>query len=202
MSEEYKSNSNKSRNGTVATPERRVTQPVVTNAVAKKKSGVKKLADAILSDDVDSIKTYVVHEVVIPMFKNAIHDIITGSADRIFGKGDTRRHGTAASRINYRDYYDRSDDRRSSYASHSRAVYEYDDIMIANRADAEAVLSAMDDMLVRYRQVRVADLYDLVHIVPPHTAWDYVWTDLSTARVERVGNEYTIRLPRPFPVDR
>lgn len=198
MSEEYKSNSNKSRN----LPERRVEKPIVSGTTIRKKTSLRTFADKMLSDDIDSLKTYIVQDIALPLIRNAIHDIITGSADRIFGRGDNRRSSTAASKINYRNYYDEREDPRDYRPSYNRSVYEYDEVLLPDRGSAEVTLDAMKDMLAHYRQVRVADLYDLAGCNIPHTAWDYIWTDLSTAHVERVGNKYRIVLPRPFPIDR
>lgn len=53
--EEYKSNSNKSREAAVTQPEKRVEKVVSGNTRVKKKSGIQKFADIFVPEDVGTL---------------------------------------------------------------------------------------------------------------------------------------------------
>ena len=82
-----------------------------------------------------------------------------------------------------------------------RTGYEYEDVVLDNRGDAEDVLLEMESILDEYHMVRVSDLYELVGITGKWTDNKYGWTDLRTARVDHVRDGYLIRLPRAKPLD-
>lgn len=197
---DYQLNSQKSKELTVR--EKRVQQPVVSGPVkVKKKSEVKKFADVFISEDVSKVKEYIFMDVLVPAVKKAISDIITNGIDMIlYGEaGRTRKPNGAADKVSYRRYYDeRRDTPRSSV---TRSTYDYDNITLATRGEAEAVLDQMQDIITDYRMVSVADLYDLVGVTGSYTDNKYGWTDIHTAEVIRVRDGYILKLPRALPID-
>ena len=54
----------------------------------------------------------------------------------------------------------------------------------------------MEELLDRFDAVSVADLFDMAGISCNYTDNKYGWTNLDSARVERVRDGYIIRLPR------
>ena len=70
------------------------------------------------------------------------------------------------------------------------------DLIIASRAEAEQVLDEMYELLDTYKQVTVADFYDMLGISSEFTDNKYGWTNLNGARVIRVRDGYRIDLPR------
>lgn len=189
--------------------ERPKVEKVVTGKVrTKKKSHVTKFADIFISEDAASVKSYVFMDVLVPAIKKAISDIVTDGIDIILygGTGHTKKRssGSNATYVAYRNYSDRDrrDDRRRD-EGYRRNRYNFDDLVLESRGEAEDVLDRMDELLDQYSQVTVADLYDLVGITGEYTDNKYGWTSLNTARVEPVrGGGYVLRLPNPMPIAR
>lgn len=203
--EDYKPNSHLSREGTNKDaediPEKKVEKVVSGSVKAKKRSGFSKFADAVIQEDAENVKSYIVMDVLIPAFKKAISDVVTNGIDMIlYGETGRSKKNSPASKISYRSYYDdRRDDRRGY--NRTRSGYDYDDVIFDNRGEAEEVLSRMDDLIATYGTVSVADLYDLVGITGNYTDNKYGWTDIRNASVVRVRDGYTIRLPRALPLN-
>ena len=201
---EYKSNSNKSKIEANDVTEHKVEKVVTGKVITKKKSGFQKFTDEFISEDAKNIKSYVFGEVLIPAIKKAISDIVTDGIDMILygesGRGGSRR--STADRVSYRNYYDRGSSRpvsdsRTTYGS----SYNYDDIVLSTRGEAEDVLSRMDELMETYGLVRVADLYDLVGITGSYTDNKYGWTNIRNAQIVHVRDGYMIKMPRAIPID-
>lgn len=208
--EECPSYSHKSREKAKADsqkPEKRVEKAIVTGgASTKKKSEIRKFADGFVSEDAANVKSYILHDVVIPAAKRILDDVIVGSL-RMFLYGDKGGSGggrTNASKVSYRSYYEReSDRRRDNGAGRVRSGFEYDDIEFEYRGDAEAVLTEMENIIEQYDIVSIADLYDLAGVSNNNPSTNrYGWTNLATAAVARTRDgKYVIKLPRAMPLN-
>lgn len=203
---EYKANSHKVReeqkreNKEVV--ERKKIEPVA-KAKTKKKSEIKKFTDVFIAEDVTSVKNYIVNDVLIPAAKKAISDIVTNGIDMILygeARGKDRRRDSG-SRVSYTKYYERDRDRDYDRRRERRSVYDYDDIILDTRREAEDVLNRMDDLIDAYGMVSVADLYDLVGVSGNYTDNKYGWTNLRNAEVRRTRDGYLIKLPKALPFD-
>lgn len=194
----YQSNSHKSKelaNETTKPEEKKKVEKIVTGTVkTKRKSGLSKMFKNIVSEDVHDIKTYLFSDIIVPTIKKTISDTV----DMILF-GGSRKSRSTASRVSYRSYYEDPRDRDVRPLASSIA-YNYDDIIVGTRGDAEAVLSQMNDILDTYKSVSVADLYDLVGLSGNYTDNKYGWTNLSTAEVVRVRDGYKLDLPRATPI--
>lgn len=175
-------------------------EKVVTGSTkSRKRSGARKLRDILIPEDMNSIKSHIVFDVIIPAGKKVLSDAL----DAVLypdGSGKRKRN---ADRVSYRDYYDR-DDRRREYRMPGRGQSEvdYDDIVFDNRGDAEVVLNAMDETIDRYGFVSIADLYDLADIsTTNYTLAKYGWTSLRNAKIIRLrsGEGFVIDFPRALP---
>jgi hypothetical protein len=102
--------------------------------------------------------------------------------------------------VSYHDYgaSSRRDDRPSS--ARSSGGYSYDDITLGSRAEAERVLSCMDELMDEYGIVRVADMYDLVGVSGEYTDNHYGWTNIRNAEIVSTRDGYRIKMPRPLPI--
>lgn len=202
---DYKANSHKVREEQKSKEVVKKDIQPVAKAKTKKKSEVKKFADVFIAEDITSVKDYIVNDVLIPAAKKAISDIITNGVDMILygeAKGrDRRRDG--GSRVSYTKYYERDRDRDRDYdrSRTRRSVYDYDDIILDTRGEAEDVLNRMDDLVDAYGMVSVADLYDLVGISGNYTDNKYGWTNLRNAEVRRTRDGYLLKLPKALPFD-
>lgn len=219
--EDYKSNSHKAKkekqqSEKETVPEKKI-QPVVKGlAKAKKKSDIRKVADALIADNIGNIKT----DFVIPTVKKALSETIRGLSDvladgvdmLLYKDGERPRRssrGGVASRIAYNSIYKSSDRRypqdprdRELRKAHSKKTFDYDDIWFETRGAAEIVLTAMEDVLSQYPTVSVGDLYDLADVsTDNYQVHKYGWTDLTSATVRKYDGGYIIQFPRAFPID-
>ena len=201
---EYKANSHKVKEEQKQEVVKKDIQPIA-QAKTKKKNEVRKFADVFIAEDVTSVKDYIINEVLIPAAKKALSDIVTNGIDMIlYGEArgrDRKRDG--GSRVSYTKYYERDRDRdyERDRGRSRRSVYDYDDIILDTRREAEDVLNRMDDLIDSYGMVSVADLYDLVGVTGNYTDNKYGWTNLRNAEVRRCRDGYLLKLPKALPFD-
>lgn len=197
--EEYRSNSHKSKqNQTDDIPEKKVEKVVSGSVKSKKKSGLQKITNVFVPEDVDNVKGYIFEDIVVP----AVKDIILDAVRAFLGVGGRSREKTsAASKISYRKYYEDRDRRDYRDITRTRTGYDFDDIILENRGEAEDVLERMDELIATYQVVSVADFYDLVGVSGNYTDNKYGWTDIRSASVVRVRDGYMIKLPKALPLN-
>lgn len=201
--EEYKSNSHKSREEQKALENReRRTAVVNSSAKIRKKSKFQEFADAFISEDVASVKSYIIMDVLIPAVKDAVSDIVKNGIDMmLFGETVKSGKNSITSKVSYERCYDRKDDRKE-VLNRTRGNFNYDNIICNSRGAAEAVLCAMDDIINRYGVVSVGDLYDLAGIsTTNYTVNKYGWTNIRSAHVVRTRDGYLLKLPRALPLN-
>ena len=202
--DDYKPNSYKfkEKQKALASSEDKKIEKVVKGTVrTKKRSGLTKITEQLVSEDVNNVKSYILTDVFIPAVKKLVYDIITdGFSMVLYGSTGAGKKKTIGSNVSYRQFYDRrDDDRRTLSTSSSR--FEYDDLIFDSRGEAEAVLNQMDVIIDTYGFVSVADLYDLADLSAPYTSNKYGWTNVSTADVARLRDGgYVIKLPRAMPI--
>lgn len=201
MSEEYKPNSHKFREGqSEALTEKKVEKVVRGKVKTKPKSGVSKITDIFISEDASNVKSYIMMDVLVPAVKKAISDIVRDGIDMIlYGESKGRRSSTTSSYVSYRDY-SRSDDRDRFRDSRTRSGYNHDDIILESRGEAEEVLTRMDELIDTYGVVSVADLYDLIGKSCEYTDNKYGWTNIRNAEPIRVRDGYMLKLPKALPI--
>lgn len=197
MDEEFKSNSHKTReNRSNTDSDKKVEKIISGSAKSKKKNGIQKITNVFVPDDVDDVRSYIIEDIVVP----AVKDIILDAVRAFLGVNSGPRGKSSSSKVSYRKYYDERDRRDSRETNRTRG-YEYDDIIIENRGEAEDVLSRMDELIESYGLVSVADLYDLVGINGNYTDNKYGWFNIRTASVVRVRDGYMIKLPKAVPLN-
>lgn len=202
MTNNYKPNSHLSKNKEKETEvKKEKLEKIVTGKVKAKKKNT--FLSLFLSEDVTDVKSYIINEVLIPTTKRAISDIVTNGIDMLLGFDTTKKRGkTNASRVSYRDYYDRDDRGRDNDRSRARTTgYSYDDIILESIREAEMVLDKLDEILEIYGLVSVADLYDIVGVTGNYTDNKYGWTDLRSATYSRVRDGYILKMPRAIPLN-
>lgn len=202
---DYKPNSRRSKELAANDAKKKKVEKIVSGKVkTKKKSEMSKFKDVFISEDAKDVKTYIFMDVLVPAAKKAISDIVRDGIDMIlYGKTSGRsgnRYSSGSSYVSYRSYSDRDrrDDR--SYRS-SRHGYDYDDIILEDRQEAEEVLERMDELLDTYEIVSVADLYDLVGKSCNYTDNKYGWTNLRNAEPVRVHDGWLLKLPKAGPIN-
>lgn len=187
---------------------KKVDKVISGTAKVKKKSEFRKFADNFISEDVDSVTSYVVKDVIIPSVIDLIEDIVVGGIRTLLrgesGRRDSRdrrtSYGGSPSYINYNRMSDRRDD-RSYRDNQTRRGYDQGSVVVNSRADAEAVIEQMDGIIETYGMVRVADLYDLVGMTSNYTDNNYGWTNIRNAEPVRLRDGgWEIRMPRAIPL--
>lgn len=203
MNEIYcKPNSHKAKAEQKEAAEKKVEKVIQGTVKVKKKSEIKKFTDVFISEDAGNVKNYIFVDVLIPALKKTVSDIVTTGIDMLlYGESGRTKRSSQASSVSYRDYYGRKrdDDRRSS--STTRTGYNYDDIILDSRGEAEDVIERMNELIDVYGQASVADLYDLVGVTGNYTDNKYGWVNLRNAEPVRVRDGYLLKLPKVVPID-
>lgn len=197
---EYTPNSHKFKAEQKEKEEREKIEKVVTGK-RKKKSELSKISNAMISEDVRNVKHHILMDVLVPACKNALSDVVTDAINMLLF-GDTKRKSSSGSRSRYYSYDTRFDSGYSrERASYQRSSYDFDDVVLDSRGEAEEILDAMNDILSRYGLVRVADMYELAGLTCDYTDNKYGWTSLRTAEIIRGRDGYGLKLPKAMPID-
>lgn len=178
--------------------ERKKAEKIVDGVVKTKKKGeARKFADLFVSEDASNVKSYILMEVVVPLVKDAIFSTV-----ETILYGESKRAGkrtSASDRVSYVSYYDRKDSR--SATTRTRTAYDFDDIILASRGEAEDVLTSLDEIIGTYGHATVSDLYDLVGLTCNYTDTKYGWMSVSRADVVRTRDGYMLKMPKAMVID-
>lgn len=185
-------------------PEDKKIEKVVTGVVkTKKKSEALKFADVFIAEDISSVGSSILNDVIIPALKKLIYDAGKNALEMsLFGggrRGDRDSHGA---QVSYRNFYD-SDRDYDRFADRPKAKlrFDFDDIHFTNRGDAERVMDELFSSVKRYGLVTVADLYEMCGLTAPFTGHNYGWMSMRGADVERGRDGYYLKLPKAQPID-
>lgn len=202
--EDYKPNSNKYKEAQKNAPKEKPKFEKVVSGTAKtkKKSEVRKFADIFISEDVKNVKSFIFMDVLVPAIKKAVYDIFTDGIDMVL-YGSTGHKKSRASRVRYDNIYNDGRNDRSREPYRPRSVYDYDEVSIPTRGEAERVLDRMTESVEVYGVVSVADLYDLVGVTSNFTDNKYGWTkhNFRGVDIRRVHDGYALNLPAAIPLD-
>ena len=171
-----------------------------------KKGPIQILFSNILADEEGSLGDYVVNDILIPVVKSTLSDIVTGSieillyGDRQGGRSSLRRD-RGRSYTSYSSLYQRPDDRDRRYGRRPSRGTRVEDVIFESRADAEEVLIQLADLLGEYGLVSMAEFYELSGMPVTYADRNHGWTDLRNAYVERYRDGYLIKFPRSRPLD-
>ena len=196
----------KAASATPATEEKRVTK-VVKRPVKTKKNEVRKFADIFISEDISNVKSYIFMDVLVPAIKKAIYDIVTNGIDMfLYGGNAKSKSNSSGVKVSYQGFYGQKNNNnnngsRGSENVKSRNGFEYEDIIFENSGEAETVKQQMQSVIGRYGFITVSDLYDMVDLPAPYTSQKYGWMDVSNSEVKRERDGYSLKLPRPVPID-
>ena len=141
METNYPSNAHKNEKRELkpSKDEKKIEKAISGTATVKKKGAAKKFSDVFISEDAHNVGEYVLTDVIVPFTKKLISEAITTAIDiLLYGDKGRGKGSSIASRYGYRDYgkaYDR--DRRDISPSRNRSGYNYDDIYLESRGEAE-----------------------------------------------------------------
>ena len=198
----------KKKDAVVVSGEKKFASVVTKAPTVKKKSEAKRFLGIFVSQDVDSVKRSVLHDVIVPATKSVIAEAVTSAVEMLL-YGEVRHSGSGrraggGSRVSYDGCFRPQPDRTSVDRSYERArnALDYEDIEFETRGDAEAVLAAMDEAISSYGFITVGGFFDLCQITDTsYNSNRYGWTDLRSAYVKRVRNKAIIVLPKAYPID-
>lgn len=181
-----------------ATREKKFDKAVVSGPVKTKKKS--KFAEMFLADDVHNLGSYILKDMVIPKAKAFIVDVV----DVLLNGSSSNRpsfRNTRAGQISYIDYSSKTRNYSSASDNTTRSGYSYEDIVVSSRAEAEEVLTRLDEAIETYGMVSIADLYDLVGKTSDYTDQKYGWKNLRSAEAVRVSDGWWIKLPKAITLD-
>lgn len=203
--EDYKSNSFKSKELEKKDPLDKNLIPVVSGeVVTKKRSILRKVTDALINQNTDNIKDYVIFDIVVPAIKNTFSDALISIVELVFG---TRKKQPGTPSTSYSSYYKGTNSTSNSTPSAPSTPYlglskrDFDEVVVETRWEAEDVIDHLTTAILEYGSASIADFYELVGIQSNFTDNKYGWTNLATAEVVRVGGGYLIKLPPTVKLD-
>lgn len=205
---EFPSNSNANKAGSGR--QKRLERVTTGEVVRKKRSLRKQFAETFVQGDFRSAANYMVMDIGLPMAQDLIVEAFQMGVEKLF-KGDARRRGPVPPQTGPGGYINYGSLRSSALSNvvsmpqramnnAARARHDFDAIVIDSRSEAEAVIERLFDILTEYNVVTVAELYELVGIIPNHQDQKWGWTDLRGAKVSRMSGQYFLDLPSPHPL--
>lgn len=194
-----------------------VNHPVVSGKVKHRTSIGKLFMQTFIPEDVGDARDYMLTDIIMPAIKNGLFDTVLNIIDYWRGGGGSYRRASSigAPRPRAAQGYDYSSRSRNSAPRQEPVAsmrYSYEDILIEDypssqggsakaRADAEGVLTCMQNTIDRYSVVRVSDLYDFVGLTGNSTDYNYGWTNIDGSSVKRVNGGWILILPKAMPID-
>jgi hypothetical protein len=212
---EYPSNSKFNRGKTPEPVEEKVVEKVIVGEVIRQKKPIgRKFKEIFVGGEAKSVWQYIAMDVLVPAAKDMVSDAVSQGIDRmLFGERgprytSPRRRGYASTQVSYNRYAPTSRGRdprmreEPQFSRRARASHDFDEILIPTRPEAEQVIERMYDLMQRYSQVTVSDLYDLVGLTGNFTDEAWGWYDLRGTDIVKVRNGYLLDLPSPIQLDR
>ena len=191
----------------MADEQKKEIRPVAHGRIKEKGLG-EKAAEAFLSEDTRNVKNYILWDVLIPGIKNAVADVVIGGIEMMLFGSTRGRKGSSGSRggsyVSYSSYYDsdRSVGGRSRVdRGGSSSNYDFSNILLDSRGEAEEVISSMEELVKRYGEASVADLCQLVGVTSKFTDNRWGWTDCRDFSYKRSGRGYILDFARPIYLD-
>lgn len=211
----FPANSYAKGKGEVRKDEPKKVEKVTINQVSRRKTPLgKRLRQLFVGGDAQSVGQYILLDVLVPAIKDVIADVVSQGVERmVYGesRSTSRRTGARPSYTSYNRYSsssstpwgrDRRDTPPQPTRRSSRGSHTFEEIVVATRGEAEEVIDQLMEIVSKYEQATVADLYELVGEPAEFTDEKWGWTDLRGAGVTRISSGYLLDLPRPEPLDR
>ena len=176
-------------------------EKVITgNTKVKKRSSGKKILDLFIEEDRESVRDYLIFDLLVPAIKDTLVDVIQRTSEMLFYgrvRGSNARKGGGGSYVSYNNYSS-----AKKPISARRSVYSFDDIIVESRGEAEKVLDILLSQIEEYGEVTVADFFELVGVSGNgYTDRSYGWKDLRGAYVSKVREGWLFNMPRCVELD-
>jgi len=194
-------------------PEKRVEKVISGVVKTRRKPLMRRFAETFIAEDAQSVGRYLLLEVLIPAAKDMILDLGREGLERtLFGGRGGGRGGRSAFRssgagghVSYNRFSSnttpwRKEEERS-LSPRARRRHEFQEVVLDTRQEANDVLDHMYELLSKFNQVTVADLYDLCGVDPKHTDVNYGWTSLEGSRAVHIREGYVLDLPKTVELE-
>lgn len=193
-------------------PDEKKVERVVLSGVSRRKPPLgRRFKELFVRGDAQSVGGYILNDILLPAVKDTIADMVSQGIERmLFGEGrsTSRRTGArpGAGPTPYHRYastppWQKDRQREEPRSRQARGTHNFDDIILETRVEGEEVVERLYDLVNRYQEATVADLYELVGLPAAFTDEKWGWTELRGAGVTRISNGYLLDLPRPIPLD-
>lgn len=195
---------NQTQTGAQPQEQKKFTKVTTGKVSAKKKNEVQKLADIFIAEDIESVKRTVIYEMIIPAVRDLAVSVVSNTINLIFYGKDARYRqsnqpfvtNSQQAPVSFSRYWMQNSSQNVQQNPYSYAPASVQNITFASRADADQVLNLMNEAIMKYGKVSVADYYDLVGITCDYTDYNYGWYDIRTASIRFVNGGCTISLPK------
>lgn len=181
--------------------------------MAKRQGFFTRMYHEVIKNDIETVHTRVMEDVVIPTVQNLVIDGVTTALASLFGKSGYRV--SSGYRTSYSSHYSGStvhtnlDEKRDSREAYRKLIgdarsFNPAEYILNDRADAEMILIDLYDDIQRYGKARLSDFYTnrAISITPEPVAFEYGWTDLDGVRPISVVGGWILNLPQPKPINR
>lgn len=183
-------------------------KPVIdkTKIASTKKPFGRKIMECFLPEDVKDIKTWFIKDILIPSTKDFIFD---GISMIFYGEksyGSSKKYGRYdySSKYDYsRRYRDNDKKRRRDNDDYytSEDNYDFRNIVIRQRQDAEMIIDEMIERIRKTGSVSIAEMFDLLDIPSRYTDNNYGWDDERDIGLKRVNAGFLIKVTEPKYLD-
>lgn len=169
-------------------------------AVSKDKSLFKKITDTFSMGNIHEARDYVVRDVLVPGLLDILYDGITRGVGRIiYGEKGAVVRSKNKSSVDYSGIRRLSDGEVLNRRKESPVVgiYDYNEIELATKADADRLLDSMCEYLDIHDIISVADMYSMANYKSDNYTDNYWgWDSLAGSHVTRSSDGWTLVLPR------
>lgn len=211
MESEFPPNSVKSRQ-TPPQEEKKIEQVVSGEVKRRKKSLGRQFKETFISGDMKTSVHYGFFDVLVPSAQVAVVQALEGWIRSLFlgdskFRGVTPRTSTATGRVDYGGYSRinrQTDDRppTASMTNRGRANHNFDEIVLETREEARNVVDNLFEIVSKFGQASVSDLYTMVGEPSTHVDHMWGWTDIRGAGQSKVHGGWLVDLPQPEPLSR
>ena len=183
-------------------------------AIAKgkkhKQTALEMFKESFIADEAMNLKEYLIKEVVVPMFQDAIVGGVTNALSMLlYGeKSDFHRRSYGRSRFddgysryNYSRGYSYSDRNKRERDEREEKRYgrprQYDPVECETMSEAKDIIDEMYNLIETKGDCSIADMYDIASLSSTPEENNYGWRNISDVRIKvtRDGS-YIIDLPR------
>lgn len=188
---------------------------VITGKVIRRKQPLgKRFWATFIGGQAKEVWEYVVFDILVPSVKDMVIDSFSSGIERML-RPEGRSHRSVLNRslsrpgyVSYNNYsrpstkppFRAGEDR--PYSGRPRVNYEFKDVILETRTEAETVLADMYHIAEKYEVVTVMNLYEMLGIRGSNIDEKWGWTDLrGTGATRLLDGTYLVDLPPPIPLD-